>query len=65
MTTHYAMPRICSERILPADLRANTTPVTTPEGAAAAAVFVSKKWLNGSTLKVRFVGGTTTQRNIV
>lgn len=65
MTTYDALPRICSERILPADIRANVTPPSVPDGATAAAFFTSKSWINGSPLKVRFIGGTNAQQGIV
>lgn len=61
-------PRICFDRILPSDLRRLNRPEFAPttRGAetARAALFRAKKWPVGATLKVRFLGGTSTQQDI-
>lgn len=62
-------PRICFDRILPSDLRRLNRPEFSAgtRGAenARAALFRAKKWPIGATLKVRFLGGTSTQQDIV
>lgn len=61
--------KICFDRILPSDLRRLNRPefsAANPEGhSARAALFRAKKWPVGVTLKVRFLGGTSQQQDIV
>lgn len=61
--------RICFDRILPSDLRRLNRPefsAANPEAhSARAALFRAKKWPVGVTLKVRFLGGTSQQQEIV
>ena len=54
----------CRDRILPRDLR---RPVQLREigGRTRAITPLRKLWINGSTLRVRFIGGSTTERNMV
>jgi hypothetical protein len=56
--------RMCYDKILPADLRRLATPEFS-SGTARMALFKTKKWPNGSTLKVRFLGGTPDQHDFV
>ncbi|MEO6032944.1 MAG: M12 family metallopeptidase [Burkholderiaceae bacterium] len=51
----------CTDRILPAELmRFQAT--TTRGGRTRAIVPIGKLWMNGSTLRVRFIGGSAAQR---
>jgi hypothetical protein len=56
--------RVCYDRILPQDLR-RFAQLNMRSGASRAAVLKAKKWPNGSTLRVRFMGGNATQQDIV
>lgn len=56
-------PKICFDRILPHDLyRFQQT--ERRGGAVRALMPIGKLWMNGSTLRVRFVGGSTNQKQI-
>jgi hypothetical protein len=55
--------RICFDRILPRDLRRFSNPHT--PGVFRMAVVRNKKWLNGSTLRVAFLEGTSQQHQKV
>lgn len=56
-------PNICIDRVLPRDLR-RWSP-TTPGGHMARAIIVFRKmWINGSTLRVRFLAGTAQQQAV-
>jgi hypothetical protein len=62
----FIMPerlRVCYDRILPQDLRRFAR--LNMMGPSRAAVLKAKKWPNGSTLRVRFIGGNSTQQDIV
>ena len=63
------MPEIsktCYDKILPRDLRRFSSPEFGDDyGAMEMAVFKAKKWPNGSTLQVRFMGGTPEQQATV
>lgn len=56
-------PKVCIDRILPQELH---RPQTTRRsgGVLRAMSPIGKAWMNGSTLHVRFIGGTTKQRAI-
>ena len=59
---------ICFDRILPQELNRPRQLITTagPEGARVRAIILFKKlWINGSTLRIRFMGGTPAQQQIV
>ncbi|MDH5423290.1 MAG: M12 family metallopeptidase [Acidimicrobiia bacterium] len=56
-----AVPKICFDRILPADLHRPQRMMNV--GGRLRAVFeFRKRWLNGSTLKVRFLEGNSDQK---
>lgn len=55
--------RVCYDRILPQDLRRFAR--LRMLGPSRAAVLRAKKWPNGSTLRVHFIGGNSTQQDIV
>ena len=59
-----ARPKICIDRILPRDLM-RLQPTTRGGGRTRAIVPIGKTWINGSTLQVRFIGGTTAQKATV
>lgn len=57
-------PHVCFDRILPAELMRHQ-PVTRSRGGRTRAISpIGKTWMNGSTLHVRFVGGSAAQRAI-
>jgi hypothetical protein len=61
-------PRLCFDRVLPQEINRprHVVPTGGPGGNQLRAVFEFKKmWINGSTLRVRFMGGTPAQRQIV
>lgn len=54
-------PKVCIDRVLPADqMRFQST--VRRGGMLRAIIPIGKLWMNGSTLRVRFIGGTTAQR---
>jgi hypothetical protein len=59
-----ARPKVCTDRILPRDLmRLQRT--TRSRGRDRAIAPIGKTWMNGSTLQVRFMGGTAAQKATV
>lgn len=56
-------PKICFDRILPADLHQPLRTITVG-GRSRAIIVVKKLWMNGSNLRVRFVGGNSDQQAI-
>ena len=61
-----ANPKVCFDRFLPKDLTARL-PRANSSGhvRAGAAILKSKRWKKGSTLTIRFLEGTTAQKNKV
>jgi len=59
-----ARPKICIDRILPRELM-SLQPTTRAGGRSRAIAPIGKTWMNGSTLQVRFIGGTTAQKQTV
>src|SRR5262245_51028582 len=57
-----AAPRVCIDRLLPRDLH-RWTPTVHHEGTVRAIMVARKMWTNGSTLRVRFLGGSPAQRS--
>ncbi|MDH5538495.1 MAG: M12 family metallopeptidase [Rhizobacter sp.] len=54
-------PHVCTQRALPADqMRFQAT--ARRGGTTRAIIPLGKLWMNGSTLRVRFIGGTAAQR---
>ena len=54
-------PKVCIERVLPADqMRFQST--ERRGGGLRAIIPIGKLWMNGSTLRVRFIGGTAAQQ---
>ncbi len=58
-------PKVCFERVLPRDLMRFVPSERGPGGRASAIAPIGKSWMNGSTLHVRFIGGTPTQQAVV
>ena len=57
-----ARPHVCFDRILPRELM-RRQPTTPGRGGRTRAISpIGKTWMNGSTLHVRFVGGSAAQR---
>lgn len=59
-----ALPNICFDRLLPADRMLHQQTVRRA-GVTSAVMPLGKLWMNGSTLRVRFMGGTAAQRDKV
>ena len=54
-------PKVCIERVLPADqMRFQST--VRRGGGLRAIIPIGKLWMNGSTLRVRFIGGTAAKQ---
>jgi hypothetical protein len=57
-------PKVCFDRLLPRDLMRFQQ--TAKRGGRVRAISpIGKAWMNGSTLQVRFMGGTAAQRTLV
>ena len=58
--------KICHDRLLPRDLAQphQTMRSMRPDGVQRSIIMFRKLWVNGSTLRVRFMGGTTAQQAI-
>ena len=59
-----ARPKVCFDRILPRDLMRLQPTRRGPEGRTRAISPIGKTWMNGSTLRVRFMSGTAAQQAI-
>ena len=57
-------PKVCFDRLLPRDLMQLQATVRRA-GRVRAISPIGKTWMNGSTLRVRFMGGTSAQRTLV
>lgn len=55
-------PKVCFDRILPRELMSLQRTTRGPEGRVRAISPIGKAWMNGSTLRVRFLGGTAAQQ---
>lgn len=59
-------PKLCYDRILPRDLAVPHQSVSQGPGRIARAIAIKKnQWPNGSTVKISFKGGTSTQQDMV
>lgn len=56
--------KICIDRILPRNLMRLQLTTRMRGGMTRAIAPIGKTWMNGSTLSVRFMGGTPTEQNI-
>lgn len=54
--------KVCQDRLLPRDLVRPQRTVRMGGGASRAIIVFLKRWVNGSKLHVRFMGGTTAQQ---
>ncbi len=59
-----AHARVCIDRVLPRDLM-RLQPTVRRGGRTRAIAPIGKTWMNGSTLRVRFLGGSSAQQRIV
>lgn len=57
--------KICIDRILPRELMRFQPTVRGREGRVRAISPIGKTWMNGSTLRVRFLGGTPAEQAVV
>ncbi len=57
------VPHVCFDRILPHELMRHHNVIQPARGPARAISPLGKLWMNGSTLRVRFLGGTASQQN--
>jgi len=55
-------PKVCIDRILPRDLMRLQMTKPVRSGIRRAISPIGKTWMNGSTLRVRFMGGTPTEQ---
>jgi hypothetical protein len=59
-----ARPKVCIDRVLPSqEMRHQHT--MRQGGRARAIIVIGKLWMNGTTLRVRFMGGTAAQQALV
>lgn len=56
------MPKVCFDRVLPRDLMRFQATVADRPGQVRGLSPIGKTWINGSTLHVRFIGGTAQQK---
>ena len=57
-------PKVCVDRVLPRDAMRPQRTMRGPEGRDRAISPIGKAWMNGSTLRVRFMSGTPAQRAV-
>lgn len=57
-------PKVCIDRILPRDLMRFQPTRRMRDGARRAIAPIGKTWMNGSTLRVRFMSGTPTEQTV-
>lgn len=55
-------PKVCIDRVLPRELRTRARTARGPAGFVRALAPIGKTWMNGSSLRVRFLGGTPAER---
>jgi hypothetical protein len=57
-------PKACIDRVLPRELMRPQRTARGPQGRTRAISPIGKTWMNGSTLRVRFIGGTAAEQKI-
>ncbi len=57
--------KICFDRVLPQDLRRLQRLASLPGGRSRAISPMGKQWINGSTIRIRFMEGTQAQQDMV
>jgi hypothetical protein len=62
---HQNAPKMCFDRILPSDMVHSHRTRRMADGRTRAIAPIGKEWVNGSTLRIRFLGGTTAQQDLV
>ena len=55
--------KVCIDRVLPRELMRLQRTTRGPQGRTRAISPIGKTWMNGSTLRVRFIGGTAAEQN--
>lgn len=55
-------PKVCFDRILPSELMRLQRTARSRDGRVRALSPIGKAWMNGTTLRVRFIGGTRAQQ---
>src|SRR5512139_3376287 len=55
--------KVCIDRILPRDLRRFQPTERARDGRTRAIAPIGKTWMNGTTLHVRFMGGTAAEQS--
>lgn len=60
-----AAPKMCFDRILPADLRRPHAVRAYAPGREKAISLIGKQWVNGSVITIRFLSGTASQQAMV
>lgn len=65
--TNRTAPKICFDRILPSELikPRDEQLVSLPNGRTRAISPLRKQWVNGSTIRIRFMSGTAAQQKMV
>jgi hypothetical protein len=58
-------PKMCFDRLLPSQLTEEHRTLAQPGGRFRAIAPIHKQWINGSTLRIRFISGTTDQQDLV
>jgi len=58
-------PKVCIDRILPSEMMRLQRTMRGPAGRVRAISPIGKAWMNGSTLRVKFMGGTSAQQRTV
>lgn len=56
--------RICRDRLQPRDLARPPPTMRIGDGSSRAIILFRKLWVNGSTLRVRFPGGTAAEQAV-
>ena len=64
-TTMSKAKRICYDRILPSGMNRVQRTRMIGGGRQRALSPIGKQWINGSTIKIRFLGGTQDQKDLV
>ncbi|MEK7306024.1 MAG: peptidase, partial [Nitrospirota bacterium] len=57
-------PKVCIDRVLPRDLMRFQPTVRGRAGRLRAISPIGKAWMNGSNLRVRFMGGTPAEQDV-
>ncbi|MDH3403591.1 MAG: M12 family metallopeptidase [Acidobacteriota bacterium] len=58
-------PKMCFDRLLPRDLKRMQLQREGAAGRSRAISLIGKQWPNGSTIRVRFLGGSASQKDLV